>query len=143
MNKDEKALRLVGYWRGEFEDADWPDPAALVDANWRPEERPAIIRYLRTGVRIHEDLGFSHCRFPGGPPDEEMGNAEFTDGVWIWPEGLAVYVEQFDVRLPTEFVQHMAECSFAIPQGLDAARLESTSVDLEFWRQWTKSAVKT
>ncbi len=137
-DRSEGPLRLVGYWRGELEDPDWPDPAALVDASWwTSNERHAVIRYLRSGVRIHEDLGFSHCRLSGGPPDEEMGNAELTDGTWIWPEGLVVYVEQFDVRLPTEFVEHMARCSFTLPLGLDSQRLENAPVDCEFWRKWS------
>ena len=35
-----------------------------------------------------------------------MGASEFTDGTWAWPEGLAHFVENYDVQLPDEFVRH-------------------------------------
>jgi hypothetical protein len=30
-----------------------------------------------------------------------------TDGVYCWPEGLAHYINEHDVRLPAEFVAHV------------------------------------
>lgn len=37
----------------------------------------------------------------------DMGTAEQTDGVYVWPEGLAHYVAEHNVRLPKEFVNHV------------------------------------
>jgi hypothetical protein len=65
-----------------------------------------------------------------------MGSAELTDGVWIWPEGLAIYVERFAVTLPEQFVEHMIENAFAIAPDLDSEALEETPVDFSFWRRW-------
>jgi hypothetical protein len=40
-----------------------------------------------------------------------------TDGVYCWPEGLAHYVKEHDVRLPDEFVTHVARA----PKPLNGA----------------------
>jgi len=37
----------------------------------------------------------------------DMGRGELTDGVYMWPEGLAHYLEKHNVRLPQEFVDHV------------------------------------
>lgn len=37
----------------------------------------------------------------------DMGRGELTDGVYMWPEGLAHYLEKHNVRLPQEFVEHV------------------------------------
>ncbi|TWD73097.1 hypothetical protein FB561_6982 [Kribbella amoyensis] len=34
------------------------------------------------------------------------GSVELTDLLYIWPEGLAHYVKEHDVRLPERFVRH-------------------------------------
>lgn len=38
-----------------------------------------------------------------------------TDGAWCWPSDLAHYVENYHVRLPTEFLAHMREQNWAAP----------------------------
>jgi hypothetical protein len=32
-------------------------------------------------------------------PDSEMGSFDLTDGLWLWPEGLAHYVEAHGLPL--------------------------------------------
>jgi hypothetical protein len=132
-------LKLVGYWHDPDGGMPWPHPADLVDDNWAGDEKAQIVRYLRSGVRIHEDLGYSHCRFDGGPPDEQMGNAELTDGVWIWPEGLWLYIDRYSVRLPEELRAHMRANGFKVPQGLRADELEDVPVDVDHWAQWSET----
>lgn len=129
-------LKLIGYWHGDYDASEWPDPRLFIQPQWEVKEKPRIIAYLQRGIRIHEDLGYSHCRFPDGPPDEEMGNAELTDGTWIWPEGLWIYVLRYDVILPEEFVAHMRSNHFDIPDGLRAGQLEALPMDFGFWRSW-------
>jgi hypothetical protein len=65
-----------------------------------------------------------------------MGNAEFTDGVWVWPEGLWVYVQMFNVVLPDEFVDHMKSVHFEIPKDMRSEELDGLPVDFGFWRKW-------
>ena len=42
------------------------------------------------------------CRFC----NEFNGTGELTDGTYVWPEGLAHYVTEHNVRLPEGFVSH-------------------------------------
>ncbi len=133
--------RLVGYWKGADEDARWPHPRDLVDPAWEKERRQQIVSYLQRGVVVMECLGHSFCRFPGGPPDEQMGNRELSDGAWRWPEGLALYVRDYDVRLPDEFVAHMVANGFRVPEGLDRAELVELGYDPSFWAEWARREV--
>jgi len=63
-----------------------------------------MVCYLNAGT-VHEIYrGWSYCHYHCGIPDEEMGDSELTDGKWVWPSGLAHYVDTHHVSLPPEFV---------------------------------------
>ena len=94
--------RLIGYWRSETDDR-WPDPTDFVDSSWAGDDRELVIEHLRGGKYIRAYKGCSRCRFCG----VNNGALELTDGVYLWPEGLAHYVEDHGVRLPSEFVEHV------------------------------------
>jgi len=136
-------LKLVGYWVGEHDDAEWLHPASFVDPRWHRPDREKVVTYLGSGVRVHEYLGLSHCRFARGPPNREMGNSELTDGTFLWPEGLWIYVEKFDVRLPEELFLHMRQNGFRVNCEVAPEVLESESVDFEFWRRWCRENSRT
>jgi hypothetical protein len=51
---------------------------------------------------------------------------ELSDGVFIWPESLAHYVEVHDVRHPGRFVEHVSRCW--------SDEIEVADVDEEWWR---------
>ena len=95
-------LILIGYWSSDQE-PQWPDPTDLVDRDWDEDERFAVHGYLRHGLLARAYLGPSQCRICG----EHVGNEELTDGIYIWPEGLAHYIRNHHVRLPAEFVEHV------------------------------------
>jgi hypothetical protein len=61
-----------------------------------------------------------------------MGDADLSDGFACWPEGLAHYIEQHDVRLPEELVQRMEARSFAAPEP----QRESLVVEHRWWLDW-------
>ena len=116
--------RLLGYWRLELPEADlddwyrdqllqWPDVTLLVDPSWREDERRRVGEYLQRGTRVNVARGLSLCRFC----ERRNGSAELTDGAYCWPEGLAHYVSEHDVRLPKEFVGH-ALSQPPVPPGL-------------------------
>lgn len=95
------SVKAIGYWRDE-DRPDLPDPAEFVDADWDDEEREVVGRYLSAGRPTTEGCGCSPCRICGTP----NGFGDFTDGVYLWPEGLAHYVLDHAVRLPEEVIQH-------------------------------------
>lgn len=91
-------LRKVGFWRGRGEDPNLPDPRSYQDPAWDSVERSKVIRYLMTGRFVTAYMGSSRCRFCG----QTNGSTELTDGVWLWPDGFAHYLEEHDVKPPQE-----------------------------------------
>src|SRR5262245_41277400 len=76
--------------------------------------------------------GLSWCRFRCGVANQEMGCREFTDGEWVWPEGLTHYVRAHSVLLPEEFISSATSTRGAYSDG-------SQIPSLEFWVSWAKS----
>jgi len=59
-----------------------------------------------------------------------MGSWDLTDGIWVWPEGLAHYVDAHNVGLPHEFTEHaLSGASAAMPE-------ESPQYDDDYWIRW-------
>jgi hypothetical protein len=112
-------VRLIGYWREERDDR-WPDPRDLVDETWDERENSLVAAYLEEGFRPWAFAGYSHCRFCG----KANGCAEVTDGVYLWPEGLAHYVREHSVRLPDDVLDHIKQRQ---------NELSSLDVDREWW----------
>ena len=138
MNREngsaEYPLMMIGYWddrpRGK-----WIMPAILADCPYPSQERKNLARYLEEGVSVGEELGYSHCRLSREIPDSMMGNADLTDGKWVWPEGLSVYVDYFGVRLPEEFVTHARASDFCNPRPAIESTKEVEASDC-FWQDW-------
>jgi hypothetical protein len=82
-----------------------PDPHRFVDRGWSLSERHSVARHLERGTLVNQYRGLSPCRFCG----QLNGLAELTDGAFCWPEGLAHYLFEHDVRLPPRFVSHVHE----------------------------------
>lgn len=114
-----KLVRL-GYWAGKG-DPGWPDPRGFVDPDWDADERTQVVDYLGRGQVARAYLGVSRCRFC----DAAVGSQEFSDGVFIWPEGLAHYVDKHGVRLPGRFVSHVLAT---------IEQLEEAEADETWWR---------
>ncbi|SDY98174.1 hypothetical protein SAMN05421684_2726 [Asanoa ishikariensis] len=132
-------LRLIGYWDGpEARDEGWPDVRGFVDPTLEAAEREMLVAYLRSGTHFVACAGFSLCRFCGA----SNGSSEQTDGEhFVWPEGLAHYVEAHGVGLPQE-VRAVAARGPAAP--LDAAGLElMESEDLDGDEAWWRGHVRT
>ena len=95
-------VRLIGYWRSEDDDR-WPDPRDLIDESWSYEERDLVASYFEEGFVPWVFHGSSDCRLCG----RANGSAEFTDGIYLWPAGLAHYVRAHSVKLPDEVLVHV------------------------------------
>jgi Leucine Rich repeat len=106
-------------------------PRHLVDPGWAREERPRIVRYLTEAPVIAHSCGLSYCRFGCGT----NGSGEHSDGVWVWPEGLAHYLHRHDVRLPEDFVAHMRSRHFR-PPATSHVELFAAHGSSARWRRW-------
>src|SRR5262249_43881661 len=157
-------LRAVGYWKTDRQGCPYPDPRLLVQPGWHADELDRIIAYLRAGRVFTTWDGYSYCRFgccdevedlvdagvksqeflPTGEP-VDIGASDLFDGVWIWPEGLAHYVERHSVRLPEEFVDYMRSRSWVVPDErvvweavVEVEDEEQEDEDHTFWIAWGK-----
>ena len=119
------SLKSVGYWRSA-QRPKYPDPADLVDETWSQDEREDVAFYLSSALIPRTWMGYSPCRICG----RDNGAVDFTDGVYIWPEGLAHYVEDHAVRLPHEFVEHVIR---------EQAKYETIEQDDGWWLEAVRS----
>ena len=113
-------LTLLGYWHSE-DHPEWPDPAGFVDPEWDDLERQSTSWYLASGTIARACMGYSPCRLCS---KSQNGNLEYTDGVFIWPEGLVHYLDEHSVRLPESFIRHAA-------RRLD--EIEAATIDSTWW----------
>jgi len=93
------------------------------DAELGWEER---LEARKQAARRAEDANMT-----GAPVD--MGTGEISDGTYVWPEGLAHYVEEHNVRLPQKFVDHVLAGGTTLPE--DTEPTVSYVRDETWWRQ--------
>ena len=137
-------LKLIGYWNNLLTNT-WIHPRLLIDKEWETENRDKIIKYLRNSMDFSYSFGLSPNRFFRGP--KHMGDHEKTDGVWVWPSGLADYGELYHIRLPNQFLNHMKKLNFttSVTDINDIGNYEvndQDEIDLTFWEEWCKNEKK-
>ena len=128
-----KRLETVGFWFNPEAPGPYPRPQ-LLRATWQPPARAAMLARLRGGATFETYRGVSWCRFACGIADAAMGNRDLTDGTFVWPEGLAHYVEVHDVLLPPRFVTHAV---FDAPPPTRPGR--RPILDDEPWITWSRA----
>ena len=92
---------------------------------------------LRAAPVLAVQMGYSLCRFCRCT----NGSAALRDGAWIWPEGLAHYVDVHDVVLPAEFVKHAvaAPHKYKVPTlTAEAEEQLFSSIDSDYWVNWAR-----
>ncbi len=109
--KNTTPCKRVGFWKDTkaiLDFSGYPDPR---DRSLFPQtlssHREIVVQYLENGDVEERWFGYAYCRFECSTPDSKMGSRDFTDGTYVWPEGLAHYVRDHLVDLPVEFVQHV------------------------------------
>lgn len=127
-----KRLEVIGHWFRPEAPSTLPRPQCLV-GTWDAAARTAVLRHLRAGKVLVTFPDASFCRFDCG--ETAMGTRDLTDGRFVWPEGLAHYVERHDVLLPERFVQHVIAtngdtASFRAPKPAFGL------YDLGPWQRW-------
>ena len=136
------ALRAIGFWFSELECL-LPRPQLLVRRPAAGDESSRVGRYLRGGNVAASYRGWSECRFDCGAEHGALGSRDLTDGRWLWPEGLAHYVERHGVALPDEFVEDARARDFQCPEWSgnrrDAEPYNRSTVAPEFWLDWARA----
>jgi hypothetical protein len=113
-----RTLKLIG----NFREMGWDDqPGApslpIVRGKRGPDHKADVVAYLRKAETITMSPGqerdfFDDSRYVGSPSMR-------TDGVYVWPDFLAGYVERYDVALPRDFERHMAGRTWKLPDKLN------------------------
>jgi hypothetical protein len=97
----------VGFWKGldpKYDDGAYPDVRIFVDPSWDRAERNKVIGYVSDSRFLGSQYrGWSDCRVCG----KMNGSADYTDGVYVWPEGFAHYLREHAVRPPSAFIAHV------------------------------------
>lgn len=132
-------LRRVGFFREFY--PDYPSLPWMRDAmsTRRIRSEARIVRYLKAGhvlSAVMEGMTdyFDHTPFEGG-----SGCSSFlTDGVWLWRRDLAHYIGRYHVGLPDEFVRHLVESGFQVPELsqqdlLALAAVEEEGLGVDWW----------
>lgn len=96
----------IGYWKST-EEPNLPDPTQLPKID--PEIKPIVLQYLANGKTHKHWRGHSWCRFRCGIPNTKMGSTDQTDGKYVWPTGLYHYIEEHNITLPQEFINHIIQ----------------------------------
>jgi hypothetical protein len=103
-----QGLIPVGFFRELGNDE--ADAPSIAEARGKraPDHKAEVVAYLRGA-----DVLLTWMSADGAEdyfaPGEELGPEHvLTDGVFAWPSTLALYVDQYDVALPTAFEEHMA-----------------------------------
>jgi hypothetical protein len=122
-------LKCIGYWMESLRDDRLPLPQELV-GEMPATVRNAVCKYLSEGYLFATYRGYSQCRFRCGASGEQMGYREYTDGEWVWPEGLLHYIRAHNVIVPEGFV------ASATSQRPKKEVSENAPTSLDFWIEW-------
>lgn len=117
------ALKLIGNFRETGYD-DVADAPSLVEARGLrgPAHKADVVAYLRRAPSVSCSPGPVEDHFD---PSRSAGSFTMrTDGLYVWPEFLATYVERYDVRLPPDFEVHMATKAWQPPADLDVTKVK-------------------
>jgi hypothetical protein len=136
-------LKCIGYWKEDnVKYRDCPEPDWLTQPGWGKEDLKATVAYLGMGQTCAAWCGYARCWFPQCVEGDRLGSKDLTDGEWVWPEGLAHYIERHSVILPEEFRAKMRQCGWAVsPPDRELAlqlRYKAFDFDRTFWIDWSR-----
>ena len=138
LERELRNVRLmpVGHFR-ELPGGDWTDSSfyesfcgSVLDHLYQesPENVEKIVAYLDQGLPlINNRLCF------GDDPLAPDGRGvycgpEYTDGIWLWPEYLSYYVEHYQLKLPTAFVETMRINAWEVPASFEVLGVDSLEI---------------
>jgi hypothetical protein len=100
-------MRVVGLFRELGRGIDQSVQSIHAAAGLLPRDKVvSVTEYLRSGVPVFDVMEASvdpfdnSVRIDGGP-------SLISDGVWVWRNDLAYFVEKYKVALPDEFLSYV------------------------------------
>ena len=106
--------RWFGYWGGKSQSqGEFPSIEDFTDGTWRPKGKRKLLAYLERAPVIITWAPSANCLVCGC--DLGNGSKNHSDGVWVWPAGLAHYVRKHNVVLPAAFAEHIRSHKCRLP----------------------------
>lgn len=105
-----RALPKVGFFAPQWSTfpntENYPQAQDCIDLAWDETERRTVLAYME-GVMTNPPTasyrGFSTCRICNC----HNGSRDYSDSVYLWPQGYPHYIEQHGVKPPQEFIHHI------------------------------------
>lgn len=94
--KNKELIKIGFWWDDNEEDSLYPKVEQFIGNSLGVLKKKKIVAYLKKGRFVNQYLGFSECRICG----KRNGNSEFTDGRFLYPEGLLHYIIEHNIRIP-------------------------------------------
>jgi hypothetical protein len=95
-----------------------------------PQEKSLILNYLQAGAPIAIRLDVIRAALGEALI---IGSLEYrTDGSFIWPDYIIYYIEKFDFKLDADFVDHMKNNFFQMPNVSDEVIENASAILSEF-----------
>ncbi|MBO4578749.1 MAG: hypothetical protein J5715_01220 [Clostridiales bacterium] len=110
-------LKKLGYYK-ELSYGDASDPSIMDHIHHKIENKKELCNYLRSGHILAACGGVVHDVI--NPDKGIIGSPDtFTDGTWIWQADLSYYVEEYDLDLGNDFIDHIKSLEWHVPQDID------------------------
>lgn len=82
-----------------------------------------VVAYMKEGLCVAAAFQVVRDLLWDGPRRSTGGGLILcTDGVWVWASPLTFYAEQYDLSLPAEFVAHLEESNWQLPDQRELQR---------------------
>lgn len=107
-------LKQVGFYKELRHGSPEGDSLEEARADSAQDRQNKILEYLKCGKIFIASPGL--VKDVLSSEGKIIGSANIlTDGNWAWPQDLIYYVQNYNVALPEEFVSHMANNTWKIP----------------------------
>lgn len=135
-------MKLIGRWCAGHEDYELLAPPQELVGQYPTEQKRAIVEYIYfdtnsvdSFARMLDTYFHKHRCVFGCGTDWTGTSMHISDGEWVWPVHLAHYVQQHDVMLPEQFIQHALR-STDEPKFVE--HLDRSQIDDTYWLQWCR-----
>ena len=81
---------------------------------YHPQIKEMVIDHFKKGFTLVQYKGISNCRICG----KWVGSANLTDTFYMWPSRCEHYIEEHNVRIPEQFVNHVFHFSTILQDQL-------------------------
>jgi len=128
--------RPIGFWYGSTQQ-ELPKPQSFARRNWISDlELESLVTYLIGGANHETWRGLSYCLFRCDGDYVDLGCRDFTDGIWLWSEGLFHCIESHDVILTRGIHPALSRHRLEHPDDAVSQLVRPIGVDDSAWIAW-------